>query len=319
MTVRALCERLDCLPLAIELAAARMRAFTPDDLLSRLDDRFRLLTAGARTAYPRQQTLRAVIDWSYDLLFDDERRVFERISLFAGHFGVAAAEEVCADATIGKDDVAELLARLVDRSLVTARRSARGVDFRLLQTLAQYGREQLERSGDAAAARARHASYVANLVEVPDAAHGAAEGNWFGTVGELLDDIRLAMEWAVESGDADIACAIAGGLGWFWNMGGRIDDTWRWITAALSLGEPTRPSRRIRALAWGGLVGIVHDSDACDGIRRRGRRAGACAGRRLGRCPGDDVARIGHLRLLPSHRGRDGAGRGVAARVRVGR
>ena len=119
-TVRALCERLDCLPLAIELAAARMRAFTPDDLLSRLDDRFRLLTAGARTAFPRQQTLRAVIDWSYDLLFDDERRVFERISLFAGHFGVAAAEAVCADATIDKDDVAELLARLVDRSLVTA-------------------------------------------------------------------------------------------------------------------------------------------------------------------------------------------------------
>ena len=239
-----------------------MRAFTPDDLLSRLDDRFRLLTAGARTAYPRQQTLRAVIDWSYDLLFDDERRVFERISLFAGHFGVAAAEAG--------------LCRRHDRARTTSpscwlawstgrwsrhRRSAGGVDFRLLQTLAQYGREQLERSGDAAAARARHAAYVASLVEVPDAAHGAAEGNWFGTVGELLDDIRLAMEWAVESGDADIACAIAGGLGWFWNMGGRIDDTWRWITAALSLGEPTRPSRRIRALAWGGLVGIVHDSE----------------------------------------------------------
>ena len=135
-----------------------MRAFSPDDLLSRLDDRFRLLTAGARTAFPRQQTLRAVIDWSYDLLFDDERRVFERVSLFAGHFGVAAAEAVCADATIGKDDVAELLARLVDRVVGHgAGDPRRAVDFRLLQTLAQYGREQLERSGDAAAARARHA------------------------------------------------------------------------------------------------------------------------------------------------------------------
>ena len=201
-----------------------------------------------------------MIDWSYDLLFDDERRVFERVSLFAAHFGVVAAEEVCADATIGKDDVAELLARLVDRSLVTARRSERGVDFRLLQTLAQYGREQLERSGDAEAARARHAAYVANVIEVPDGEHGATEGNWFGTVGEMLDDIRLAMEWAAESGDADIACAIAGGLGWFWNMGGRIDDTWRWITAALALGEPTRPIRRISALGWAGLVGLVHDS-----------------------------------------------------------
>jgi predicted ATPase len=260
-TVRALCERLDCLPLAIELAAARMRAFSPDDLLSRLDDRFRLLTVGARTALPRQQTLRAVIDWSYDLLFDDERRVFERLSLFAGRFGVTAAEAVCAGETIREDDVAELLGRLVDKSLVTASEAAGAVDFRLLQTLAQYGREQLERSGDAAAARTRHASYVAGLVEVPDRSYGSAEGNWYGTVGELLDDIRRAMAWAVESEDADIACAIAGGLGWFWNMGGRIEDAWRLITAALSLGEPTVPSRRIRALSWGGLVGMVHDSE----------------------------------------------------------
>ncbi len=260
-TVCALCEHLDCLPLAIELAAARMRAFSPDDLLSRLDDRFRLLTVGARTAFPRQQTLRAVVDWSYDLLFDDERRVFERLSVFAGRFGVSAAEAVCADETVNEDDVAELLARLVDKSLVTASEAAGVVEFRLLQTLAQYGREQLERSGDAAAARARHAAYVAKLVEVPDGRHGAAEGSWYRTVGELLDDVRLAMEWAVESGDADIACAIAAGLGWFWNMGGRIDDTWRWITAALSLGEPTRPSRRIRALAWGGLVGMAYDSE----------------------------------------------------------
>jgi predicted ATPase len=261
MTVRSLCDRLDCLPLAIELAAARMRAFSPDDLLSRLDDRFRLLTAGARTAFPRQQTLRAVIDWSYDLLPDDERRVFERISLFAGYFGVEAAEEVCADAAIAKIDVAGLLARLVDRSLVTTRRSERGVDFRLLQTLAQYGRERLDRSGDADATRARHATYVASLLEVPGAAHGMGRGNWYGVVGEWLDDIRAAMEWAIGRGDADAACAIVGGLGWYWNMGGRVDDTWRWIVAALSLGEPNVPSRRVLALAWAGRIGIAHDSE----------------------------------------------------------
>jgi predicted ATPase/DNA-binding SARP family transcriptional activator len=260
-TVRALCERLDCLPLAIELAAARMRAFTPEDLLSRLDDRFRLLTAGARTASPRQQTLRAVIDWSYDLLFEDERRVFERVSLFAGPFGLLAAEEVCADATIGKDDVDELLARLVDRSLVTARRSARGTEFRLLQTLAQYGREQLDQSGSADAARARHAGFVASLVEVPDGVHGTAERNWYGVVSDWRDDIRVAIEWAIASGEADIACAIAGGLGWYWNMGGRIDETWQWIEAALSLGEPAVPNRRVRALAWAGVVGIAYDSE----------------------------------------------------------
>jgi predicted ATPase/DNA-binding SARP family transcriptional activator len=260
-SVRALCERLDCLPLAIELAAARMRAFSPHDLVSRLDDRFRLLTGGARTAFPRQQTLRAVVDWSYDLLFDDERRVFERLSLFAGRFGISAAEAVCADETIRKDDVAELLARLVDKSLVTASKTAGSTDFRLLQTLAQYGRECLDRSGDAERTRARHARYVVSLVDVPNAAHGTAEGNWFGVIGAWLDDIRVAMEWAIRSGDADVACAIAGGLGWYWNMGGRIDDTWRWMTAALALGEPNVPSRRVLALAWAGVVGIMHDSE----------------------------------------------------------
>jgi len=260
-TVRALCDRLDCLPLAIELAAARMRAFSPDDLLSRLDDRFRLLTVGARTALPRQQTLRAVIDWSYDLLFDDERRLFGRLSIFAGRFGVSAAEAVCADETIKENEVAELLARLVDKSLVATSERGGAFEYRLLQTLAQYGRERLDQSGDADAARARHASYIASLVEVPSGMHGAAEGHWYRVVGECLDDIRVAMEWAVESGDADVACAIAGGLGWFWNMGGRIDDTWRWIEAAVSLGEPTVATRRVLTLAWAGLVGIAHDSE----------------------------------------------------------
>jgi predicted ATPase/DNA-binding SARP family transcriptional activator len=288
-TIRALCARLDCLPLAIELAAARMRAFTPDDLLSRLDDRFRLLTAGARTAFPRQQTLRAVIDWSYDLLFDDERRVFERASLFAGHFGVTAAEEVCAGETIRKDDVAELLARLVDRSLVTTRQSAREVDFRLLQTLAQYGRERLDRSGDADATRGRHAAYVASLVDVPSAVHGSAEHNWYGVVGDWLDDIRVAMEWAIDSGDADIACAIASGLGWYWNMGGRVDDTWRWMKAALSLGAPKIPSRRVVALAWAGIVGIVPDSERAIAYGAEGVEAA--------RALGDDTA-IGVATML---------------------
>jgi predicted ATPase/DNA-binding SARP family transcriptional activator len=260
-TVGAICGRLDCLPLAIELAAARMRAFTPDDLLSRLDDRFSLLTTGSRTALPRQQTLRAVIDWSYDLLFDDERRVFERLSLFAGQFGMAAAEAICSDERIEAGEVAELVAGLVDRSLVATRPSPRGVEFRLLQTLAQYGRERLDRAGDAEATRTRHARYVASLVEVPNAAHGRPEGNWYGMIGEWRDDIRLAMEWSLACGDADIACAITGALGWYWNMGGRIDETWQWLTAALALGEPNAPSRRVLALAWAGNVGIAHDSD----------------------------------------------------------
>ncbi len=258
-TVRDICVRLDCLPLAIELAAARMRAFTPAALLGRLDDRFRLLTAGQRTAFARQQTLRAVIDWSYDLLFEREQRVFERVAVFAGSFTIAAAEAVCADEMVGTDDVAELLARLVDKSLVTSHRTADDAQFRLLQTLSQYGRERLEASGQGDATRARHARYIAAAIEVSDPSHGDATGDWFGIVGRSLDDIRAAMEWAIAAGDADVACALGGGLGWNWNMGGRIDDTWRWLAAAVSLGEPEVPARRVRALAWAGMVGVAYD------------------------------------------------------------
>ena len=157
------------------------------------------------------------------------------------------------------------------------------------------------------------------MVEVPDAAHGAAEGNWFGTTGELLDDIRLAMEWAVEAGDPDIACAIVGGLGWFWNMGGRIDDTWRWIQAALSLGEPTWAGRRIRALAWAGLVGIVHDSARAMEYGDEAVARACALGDNSTVALATMLRGIGHLRLLPSHRGRDRAGRGGATRVRIGR
>ncbi len=201
-TVRTLCERLDCLPLAIELAAARTRAFTPDDLLSRLDDRFRLLTAGARTASPRQQTLRAVIDWSYDLLFDDERRVFERVSLFAGHFGVVAAEDgLCRRRRSTRTTSPSCWLAWSTGPWSPHGDSSRGVDFRLLQTLAQYGRERLERSGDAAATRARHASYVANARRGPRRAPRGGRGQLVpAVVGSWLDDIRFAMEWAVEVG-----------------------------------------------------------------------------------------------------------------------
>ena len=256
-TVAEICARLDGLPLAIELAAARIRAFAPGDVLGRLDDRFALLTSGYRTAPPRHQTLRAVIDWSYELLFDDERRVFERMSVFAAPCPLTAAQQVCADDTIAEADVADLLARLVDKSLVAATPASRGIRFSMLQTLAEYGHEQLAAAGAAAMVHARHAQWVVSMVDVPDGGHGAA---WFADVSEFTADIRRAMESALDSGNADTALAIVCGLGWFWNIGGVIDDWWRWLTASLNLARAPS-ARRVRALTAAGQLAFIKDRD----------------------------------------------------------
>ena len=256
-TVNEICACLDGLPLAIELAAARMRAFAPGDILARLGDRFRLLTGGARTAPPRHATLRAVVDWSYDLLFDEERRVFERMSVFAGACPLEAAEQVCAGYPVGAENVADLLARLVDKSLVIATPTDRGIRFHLLQTLSQYGQERLAAGDDLADVRARHARWVASVADVADGAH---TGAWFASISESLDDVRRGMEWALASGDADTSLAIICGLGWLWGVSGTLDDGWRWLTASLAL-EPADALRRARALVLAEQLALAQGRD----------------------------------------------------------
>jgi predicted ATPase len=245
-TIKEICTRLDGLPLAIELAAARMRALAPGDILARLADRFRLLTGGSRIALPRHQTLRAVIDWSYDLLFDEEQRVFERMSAFAGPCPLQAAEQVCAGQGVRLEDVADLLARLIDKSLITATQTERGVRFRMLQTLAEYGRDRMAARGELAAVRARHTRWAASLADVPDSELGPG---WFATVREFAADIRWAMESALAVGDFATALGIACGITWFWAMGGTIgcEECWHWLTASLALPQPAT-ERRVRGL-----------------------------------------------------------------------
>ena len=157
LVIEDICRRLDGLPLAVELAAARLRALTLATVAQRLDDRFRLLTGGARTALPRQQSLRAVVDWSYDLLFDDERVLFNRLAVFSGGCELTAAEAVCADDQVPAGEILDVVSRLVDKSLVTAADAAGETRFTQHQTLWQYGRERLDESGEVNAMRARHA------------------------------------------------------------------------------------------------------------------------------------------------------------------
>jgi predicted ATPase/DNA-binding SARP family transcriptional activator len=259
-TVNDLCERLDGMPLAIELAAGRVRAMPVHQLASRLDDRFRLLTGGARTALPRQQTLRAVVEWSYDLLFDDEQRIFDRLSVFAGGCSLEAAEAVCGGNDIAGEDVADLLAHLVDKSLVIADHSGREVRYRMLQTLGLYGREQLDASNDAQRVRSRHATYFADLCHRGHAAlRGHDQERWLREVEREADNLRACLAWTIDRGDALRAQTMLGGLGWSWWFAGRSSEGWRFLTACLSCPGETTPIARASAAMWAAYVG------ACNG------------------------------------------------------
>jgi predicted ATPase/DNA-binding SARP family transcriptional activator len=268
--VADICGRLDGLPLAVELAAARARAFGVEGIAGRLDDRFRLLTGGARTALPRQQTLRAVVDWSYDLLFDDERRLFDRLSVFAGSCTLAAAEAVCAGEGLPVVEVGTTLGKLVDKSLVVARRHGISVRYGLLQTLALYGRERLVAAGEFDSVRDRHAAHFAEL-----AGHGAAaqrgdrQADWVGEVRADLDNFRSALAWTIERGDTARALTLAGGLGWFWWCDGGVGEGAAWLEAALALAGPAPAATRAVALTWSAYLGVSGGKAEAFGARSR--------------------------------------------------
>lgn len=236
-----ICARLDGLPLAIELAAARTRAFTTAQVAARLDDRFRLLSGGSRTAMARQQTLRAVVDWSYDLLFDDERRVFERLSVFPDGFVIGAAVAVCTAEGRDAADVADHVGGLVDKSLLVVDHSGDEARFTMLQTLRHYGRERLVERGDADDAFGAMAVHFAGLcARGRDAWRGIAQREWFESVGVELEGIRAAFEWAVGVDDKELAVGLAADLGFARWVGGGTAEGRRWFDEAVALpGEVT--------------------------------------------------------------------------------
>jgi len=241
------------LPLAIELAASRLSAMPLTDLAVGLDDRFRLLNRGARTARPRQQTLRAVVDWSYDLLFEDERRVLDRLAVFTGGCEINAARVVCSDAEISADDVAELVTRLADKSLITIEQTDVDgrVRCRMLQTLVEYGRERLVASGDAARVRAAHARYYCDLAIASVAAvRGERQQWWLRSIASNMGNLRAVLDAAVATADVETAHRIAGSLGWYWWFTGRAVEGSAWLALAAGARADTEGVTRARLLAW---------------------------------------------------------------------
>jgi predicted ATPase/DNA-binding SARP family transcriptional activator len=240
--INDICRRLDGLPLAVELAAARLRSLTLATLAERLDDRFRLLTVGARTALPRQQTLRAVVDWSYDLLFEDERRLFARLSVFAGGCGLDAAEAVCADDQVPAGEILDVLSRLVDKSLVAAPDAGGDARFIQLQTLWQYGRDRLDEAGEAGALCARHGAYYRQMAEdAREGLRGATGPMWRERLTSELGNLRAALDWFIARGDADAALSLASGMAWLWFINSDSVEGARWLGDALGATGPRCP------------------------------------------------------------------------------
>lgn len=255
LAISEICVRLDGLPLAIELAAARTRAFPVLQLLSRLNDRFRLLTGGSRNALPRQQTLRAVVDWSYDLLFGDEQRVFERLSVFPGGCDLATAQAVCADEDLPAADLEDIIHALIDKSLVIALAKATEPRFIQLQTLAQYGREKLAERGESERIRDAMAAHYAQLCSDSAAAyHGDQQRAWLTAIDQERDNLRGALEWAVAKNDAETALMIAGGASWPHWLAGTMVEGKRWLDEAFTCAGAASETTKALALTGRALI-----------------------------------------------------------------
>jgi predicted ATPase/DNA-binding XRE family transcriptional regulator len=256
-----ICRRLDGIPLAIELAAAKTSVLSLRQIAERLNERFSLLTDGSRTSLPRQQTLRALIDWSFDLLTPREQSLFSRLSVFAGAFSVGAAEAVTAFGDIGPEDVLPMLASLVDKSLVLADPTgSENVRFRLLETTREYAQSRLHEAGDLERTLALHAAYIlafvrgarGQLQEMTDSA-------WLEMVHAEIDNVRAALEWTLRDGnDVAVGAEICAMIGFYWDSRSWDEGT-RWLTSARALIDDLEP--RLAALVLQEFVRIQPTSD----------------------------------------------------------
>ena len=251
VAVARICGGLDGIPLAIELAAARVRVITPGEIADRLDDRFGLLTGGARTGLRHHRTLRATIDWSHDLLSDEERTFFRRASVFAARFRLEAAEDVACDGLSA--DVLDLVSSLVDRSLLLATDDDGTMRYEMLSTVREYGLERLSEAGEDAAIRARHAAHFAALAARAELI-GPAEAEWLARLEAEHDDLRAALEWSFRS-EPETGLATAGRLWRFWMVHGHHREGRRMLEAALRAAPADAPSRR-RALRGLGIMAV---------------------------------------------------------------
>ena len=252
--VMQICRRLSGMPLAIELAAARIKIMSTDEIALRLDDCFDLLTSGSRTALPRHQTLRATIDWSYDLLSEAEKTIFRRLSVFVGGFTLEAAESVAAGGDVSESQVIELLGQLINKSLVTVEASSGDPDeetrYWMLETIREYAYEKLENDGGKVTIQDRHLAFFVNYAEEAERnTFGDKNVFWFMRLNKDIDNIRAAVDWSIESEKASEALRLVGALIFFRFQAGSPSGWQERLDKVLSMpGGQERTPERAKAL-----------------------------------------------------------------------
>lgn len=266
VAVAEICRRLDGMPLAIELAAARVRALSPQDILTGLQDRFRLLTGGSRTAVRRQQTLQASVDWSHALLTEPERILFRRLAVFAGGFDLEACQEVVGDGDLARHQVLDILALLVDKSLVVAETAWGPTRYRLLETMRQYAQERLGESAEAVDVRHRHRDHYTAMAAALDAPANTSLELLLDQAETEIDNLRAAFAWSRENSDTDNALRNAAFLQPFWLTRERVKEGSDWLELGLADAEidgaVVTPAAMARALADKAFLDNMRDTES---------------------------------------------------------
>jgi non-specific serine/threonine protein kinase len=253
------CRRLDGMPLAIELAAARIRVLSAEQIVARLDDAYRLLTGGSRSALPRQQTLRAAMDWSYYLLSAQEQAFFRRLSVFAGSFSLEAAEAICAGEPGKVDDLLAVLSSLIDKSLVLMEEHRGEARYRLLETVRQYGQDKLQECSEAAQVRRTHRDWYARLAEQAEAEMlEARQESVFERLEAEHDNLRAAIGWSLEHQEAETAAQIGSSIRLFWLLRGYMSEGRSWLERALA-GFSEQTAVRAQALNAAAILASLQD------------------------------------------------------------
>jgi non-specific serine/threonine protein kinase len=258
-TIAQICCRLDGLPLAIELAAARVKVLSPSQIAARLDDRFGLLVDGGRTDPARQQTLRATLDWSHDLLSEQEQVLFRRLAVFAADFRLEAVEAICPGSGLDKVEILGLLTGLVDKSLVMVESThSKERRYRMLETVRQYGLEQLGASGDAPHVGEGHLRWYLTLAkESKPYPWGAAETASLEQLMVERHNLRAALRWTLDNGKAEESLRLAAAMAWYWYVRAHLREGRDWLEQALAVGRDASKSARASALNAAGALAVL--------------------------------------------------------------